>query len=142
MQEKDLTTLIIMSTHNAKAQFELGNYYHNHNKQDLANECYKKSADQGYAEAQYHLGYIFENQSGIEFSKLFLDPNKRYLVDLAQEYYKKAADQGFTEAQYRLGNLFEKQGKTELAREYYTKAAQKCFCAAFALAGLDCEAKK
>ena len=78
----------------------------------------QESAEKGYADAQCHLGYCYENGQGI--SK---DEQK------AVEWYKKAAEQGNPYAQYNLGNCYEYgQGVSkdeQKATEWYKKAAEQ-----------------
>ena len=59
-----------------------------------AAEWYKKSADQGYVQAQYSLGDVYEFGEGVQVNYV-----------LAQNWYKKAADQGYTHATDRLDKL-------------------------------------
>jgi TPR repeat protein len=53
---------------------------------------YQKAADQGYAGAQYDLGFMYVNGKGV------LKDDKQ-----AVYWYQKAADQGYAEAQSILG---------------------------------------
>ena len=59
-----------------------------------AAEWYKKSASQGYVQAQYSLGDAYEFGEGVQVNYI-----------LAQNWYKKAADQGYTHAADRLNKL-------------------------------------
>lgn len=52
-------------------------------------------ADQGVAEAQYYLGFCYENGMGIKKD-----------LEIAIQWYEKAAKQGFVEAMYRLGVIY------------------------------------
>lgn len=53
-------------------------------------------AENGYAEAQYYLGMMYDDGKGIG-----RDPA------LAAEWYRKAAEQGIAAAQYNLGAMYE-----------------------------------
>jgi hypothetical protein len=55
---------------------------------------YKKSASEGYVQAQYSLGDAYEFGEGVQVNYI-----------LAQNWYKKAADQGYTHAADRLNKL-------------------------------------
>ena len=56
-------------------------------------EWYRKSAEQGNADAQNNLGCMYQNGLGVE-----QDDAK------AMEWYQKAAEQGHTAAQSNLGS--------------------------------------
>jgi len=62
----------------------------------LAAQWFEKSADQGYADAQFALGLMYDAGIG-GLSNDF---------DKAMELYQKAADQGHPKAQYGLGNAY------------------------------------
>jgi uncharacterized protein len=53
---------------------------------------YKLSAEQGNADAQYNLGYCFDNGEGVEEDKVE-----------AVRWYKLSAEQGNADAQHNLG---------------------------------------
>ena len=79
-------------------------------------EWYKKSANQGYATAQYALGFAYEHGDGVP---------QDYSV--AYSWYKKAADQGHGMSLLRCGNFWAKgigvESKNGLAaNSYYAKA--------------------
>ncbi|MHB9147125.1 MAG: tetratricopeptide repeat protein [Candidatus Amoebophilus sp.] len=61
----------------------------------IAADIYQESANQGYAEAQNNLGWMYHNGLGL---------NKDYTQALA--WYQKAADQGYAEAQCNLGDMY------------------------------------
>ena len=63
-----------------------------HNK---ANEWYRRAADQGYAEAQSDLGYMYAQGKGVP-----QDYNE------AVGWYRKAAAQGYARAQSALGYAY------------------------------------
>ena len=59
-------------------------------------ECYQEAAEQGYAEAQYYLGFMYwYGRYGIPQS-----------TDEAVKWYLEAAEQGHIEAQYTLGQAY------------------------------------
>lgn len=59
---------------------------------------YRKAADQGYAPAQFNLGWMFESN--------YLSDSERDYAEAA-EWYRKAADQGFAPAQFNLGAMYD-----------------------------------
>jgi uncharacterized protein len=56
---------------------------------------YRKSAEQGYAMAQYALGYTYFSGEGIA-----LDYSE------AVRWYRKSSEQGYAKAQYALGYMY------------------------------------
>ena len=68
---------------------------------------YTFAADEGNAAAQYNLGVIYENGSGVA---------KQYKT--AVRWYTLAADQGYAAAQYNLGVIYE--NGSGVAQEYDT----------------------
>lgn len=56
----------------------------------------KSYAEQGYAEAQYYLGMMYDDGKGVE-----RDPIQ------AAEWYRRAAEQGIAAAQSNLGAMYE-----------------------------------
>jgi uncharacterized protein len=56
---------------------------------------YRKAADQGDADAQFNLGYMYANGQGVP---------QDYAA--AVSWYRKAADQGQAAAQYNLGVMY------------------------------------
>ena len=68
---------------------------------------YTFAADEGNAAAQYNLGVIYENGSGVA---------QQYKT--AVQWYTLAADQGYVEAQYNLGVIYE--NGSGVAQEYDT----------------------
>ena len=76
----------------ADAQYYLGNMYGQGKgvAKDVSTavEWYRKSADQGHAQAQCNLGVVYEHdRGGLPQSDA-----------LAEEWYRKAADQGYVDA--------------------------------------------
>ena len=68
---------------------------------------YTFAADEGNAAAQYNLGVIYENGSGVA---------QQYKT--AVQWYTLAADQGYVEAQYNLGVIYE--NGSGVAQQYDT----------------------
>jgi len=56
---------------------------------------FRKAAEQGYADAQYNLGHMYENGWGV-------DRNNSTVV----EWYRKGAEQGDAYAQFYLGHTY------------------------------------
>jgi hypothetical protein len=84
-----------------------------------AEKWYRKSANQGYAKAQFSLGNLYQNGAALpqNDSKAF-------------EWYEKAAKQGHAEAQCFLGTYYENGGKGVIkdfsqAVKWYRKAAMQ-----------------
>lgn len=89
-------------------------------RQDYARtaSCYRKTAEQGDAKAQYHLGVLYATGRGVP-------------PDYAQAvvWYLKAAERGDVDAQLNLGIIYANgQGVTQnytLAVAWYRKAAEQ-----------------
>ena len=84
-------------------------YYSSENYTEAFKYC-KKSAEEGIAEAQFNLGYMYQNGQGVkqDYFKAF-------------EWYQKAAEQGLAPAQYNLGVMYA-SGRG--VRQNYTKAKE------------------
>ena len=63
---------------------------------EKAIDWYTKSAEQGYAKAQYNLGWMYDNGRGVP------QDDKQ-----AVYWYTKSAEQGFAVAQYNLGWMYD-----------------------------------
>jgi TPR repeat protein len=79
---------------------------------------YRKAANQGYAEAQYGLGRMYDYGEGVRESD-----------NQAVKWYQKAADQGYAKAQSHLGLMYQ-SGKGvrkdyKQAVKWYQKAADQ-----------------
>ena len=90
--------------------------YYDKNDYKKAFDLYLESADQGYAPAQFDLGYMYFNGLGVSQDKV-----------KAVEWYTKSAAQGNASAQYNLGYIYEfglgvSHDKVK-AFEWYTKSA-------------------
>ena len=77
--------------------YALAQFYTQMNDYANALIYYEKAAEQGYAEAQYSLGYIYETGHIVEQS-----------YEKAMALYQKAADQGYVSAKMKLGELRRK----------------------------------
>ena len=88
-----------------------------------ARQWYEKAAAQGYAEAQYNLGVMYNNGKGVR---------QDYVK--ARKWYEKAAAQGVAEAQFNLGILYYNgRGVRQdyvKARQWYEKAAAQGYAPA------------
>ncbi|KAG0012455.1 hypothetical protein BGZ80_011734 [Entomortierella chlamydospora] len=103
----------------AKSQYNVGLMYDsgmavllNYSR---AIEWFGKSASEGYAPAQYHLGLKYQGVAQND--------------KIAVMWYREAADQGYAEAQYQLGRMYELgQGVAHdllTAAEWYRKASSQ-----------------
>lgn len=106
---------------NPRAQTELGLWYEDVKKDpDEAFKWYKAAAEQGYAYAQYLLGFHYYSHS------YGVDKSKRE----AAKWFRKAAEHEFSPAQFMLGEWymygFPPVKKNEkLAVRWYKKAAKQ-----------------
>jgi clan AA aspartic protease (TIGR02281 family) len=107
---------------NAKAQTILGSAYF-HGWHDIitpdygiAAKWYREAAQQGFGEAMYNLGVLYENGFGVPTS-----------IEESIKWYQKAADQGNAHAELALGDLYDHGPGVEqddvVAVNYYRKAA-------------------
>ena len=78
-------------------------------------QWYRKAAEQGFAQAQYNLGVMYENGRGVR---------QDYIQ--AVQWYRKAAEQGIAQAQYNLGLMYAKgegvRRDHKIAKEWFGKA--------------------
>ena len=81
-------------------------------------KCFQKVAEQGNADAQLYLGFMYEDGRGVK---------QDYFK--AVEWYQKAAEQGYADAQFFLSNMYYagKGVKQDYfkAVEWYQKAAEQ-----------------
>ncbi|SET30249.1 hypothetical protein SAMN05216326_11961 [Nitrosomonas marina] len=86
------------------------------NDAELAAGWFYRSAEQGYADAQFNLGLLYANGEGVERD-----------MQQAVELFKQAAEQGHVDAQNNLGAMYYVgEGVTrdeETAIEWFEKAA-------------------
>jgi TPR repeat protein len=119
-------------TGNAWAQWAEGRRQFFREKNNIAAvEWTRKAADQGFAAAQWTLGWMYGDGLGVA---------KNPSLDL--EWTRKAADQGFAAAQYHLGMRYHKgdfgvEKSPSLALEWWRQAAMQGFPAAQCALGLD-----
>jgi TPR repeat protein len=90
------TCIQILNLGNKQLQFEVADTLFKSEKFDLAVKWYTRAAEEGHAEAQFHLGRFFYNGTGVTQS-----------YEKAVYWYSKVADQGLAIAQYNLGCCFE-----------------------------------
>ena len=86
-------SLYILATekNDLKAQYELYKYYSEQGNQSGAMSWLQKSAEQGFAEAQYSLGVCYKNGDGVTKN-----------IAEAVKWYRKSAEQGHSEAKQQL----------------------------------------
>ena len=101
-------------------------FYKSKNYAEAA-KWYLKAAEQGFAQAQCSLGYMYAHGEGVKEDKVE-----------AIKWYRKAAEQGEDTAQWRLGNMYDsgsgvRQDKTEAAKWYRKSAEQGNLCGQFFL---------
>jgi uncharacterized protein DUF1566/Sel1 repeat-containing protein len=103
-------------------QYLLGKSYYDNYKEPRDNvkaaRCFRKAAEQGYAEAQYWLGKCYDDEIGFRYDK-----------DKKVKWYWKAAESGHPEAQYMMGECYRRgSGLNEdhnKAFQWYLKAAEQ-----------------
>ena len=61
-------------------------------------QWYRRAAKQGYDEAQYHLGFMYDTGKGVP----------EIGAQEAAQWYTRAADRGLAGAQYSLSQMYEK----------------------------------
>ena len=101
----------------ALAQYKKGASYYNAQNYTEAVKCFRIAANQGYADAQFWLGYCYYRGFGVEQEDIFAAP-----------WFEKAAKQGHAAAQYYYGVCCEYgfRGQTadkQKAFEWYKKSA-------------------
>lgn len=109
---------MISLAQSAEERNKKGDEYYNKKEYKQAIEWYQKAANQGYASAQYNLGFMYAMGYG-----------QKQDYAKALEWYQKAANQGYTLAQNDLGYMYENgHGVTRdcaKAVEWYQKAANQ-----------------
>lgn len=82
---------------------------------------WREAADQGDAEAQMHLGYLYEQGLGVERD-----------LEQAVSLYRRAAQAGLADAQYQLGLMYELgigvESDPDEAQAWYLRAVEQGFC--------------
>ena len=82
---------LAQNPNNAELQFYLATAYYLEENYTQAIEWHTKSANQGYAEAQYNLGTMYHNGRGVKQD-----------LNTAKQWLTKACENGYTKAcQYR-----------------------------------------
>ena len=98
--------------------YDKGDEYYDAKNYTEAAKWYRKAAEQGYADAQCDLGYLYDQGLGV---------TKNYTE--AVKWYRKAAEQGSKTAQCNLGYMYEEGlGVTRNyseAMKWYRKAADQ-----------------
>ena len=98
--------------------YSIGESYYKNEQFIEAVKWYRKAAEQGYAAAQYSLGFCYDFGKGVTRDE-----------QEAVKWYRKAADQGHITAQYNLGVSYDSgQGVTQNYKEavkWYRKAAEQ-----------------
>jgi hypothetical protein len=94
----------------AETLFNLGVVAYRTGDYAVALDNFQKSANQGNAQAQFALGYMYENGLG-------LDKNE----SIAVEWFQKSAEQGHIKAQNHLSLIHEKRANEQkkIALEYF-----------------------
>lgn len=72
---------------------------------------FEKAADEGFEEAQFHLGLMYWKGEGIQTN-----------MALGQNYIELSAKQGFANAQQSLGIIYETYRCREQAKKWLEKA--------------------
>ncbi|MGC8536625.1 MAG: tetratricopeptide repeat protein [Rhizomicrobium sp.] len=92
---RPLEASILSNSNDAEEQFQLGHTYYSKQAYQDAAFWFRRAADQGHAEAQLSLGFLYQIGRGVP-------------QDYAMDAYwlRKAADQGHAMAQYGLGVLY------------------------------------
>ena len=157
MEDKDSIPL-------EEKNFYLGRHFYQKRDYTNAFEWFEKAANQGFAEAQCSLGWMYENGEGIPqdgqkavkwYKKAVEQGDKKAAYNLgviygigklidkdatrAVRWFKEAAEKGLIEAAYNLGEMYERgddipMDKVE-AVKWYKKAADQGYArAAYSLA--------
>ena len=117
------TQIAIDGSSTAEQLNKEGDKFYDTKDYNSAVQCYRKAAEQGYASAQYNLGYCYRKGLGVT-----QDHTE------AVKWYRKAAVQGHVKAQCQLGYCYETgQGVTKdyhLAVRWYREAAEQGYATA------------
>ncbi len=104
----------------AETEWNFSNGMNYYNKEEYVEtaQWFRKAAEQGHAQAQYHLGRLYDSGKGV------IEDNQQ-----AVNWYRKAAEQGLAQAQYHLGRMYD-SGKgviedNQQAVNWYRKAAEQ-----------------
>ena len=116
--ERSISTSEFQAINGVQREFAIGEANYRLGKLVDAATWYRKAAEQGYAPAQYKLGFMYEKDLGV-------------IQDYPQAalWYRKAAEQGFTLAQFSMGIMYDiGQGVTQDYQQallWYAKAAER-----------------
>ena len=117
------TTSQVLPNAELEGMYNKGKKAYDNKKYKQAIKYFRKAAEQGYASAQYNLGYCYDNGKGVTIDS-----------DEAAKWYRKAAEQGHAEAQHELGHCYGygrgvEKNYTE-AVKWYKKAAEQGYAEA------------
>jgi len=87
-------------------------------------ECYLKAAEQGHAEAQYHVGICYKNGFGVSKDKAIAREQHRERNREAFQWYLKAAEQGHEFSQIVVGDYYKSGSNIAGVPQDYAKAAE------------------
>ncbi len=102
-----------------------------YNKEEYveAAQWFRKAAEQGHAQAQYHLGHMYDSGKGVT------EDNQQ-----AIQWYRKAVEQGLAQAQLQLGGMYQRgvgvSRDEQEALKWYRKAAEQGYAPAQDLLGM------
>jgi TPR repeat protein len=119
MKRKILILALALSSAVWAGDFEDGKVAYEQGNYSLAIDRFKKSANQGDAEAQFALGKMYAAGRGVTQN-----------ITEAVRLFKLAAHQGHIEAQYYIGGLAHTVQKYDDAIHWYTLAAKQGFAEA------------
>ena len=115
---------------NAGAEFAMGLRESSIDRFAAANSWYRRAADQGYAPAEYYLGYAYFSGHGVATNDV-----------TANFWYRRAADQGYPLAEYGLGYDdglgLGTAANMAAANQWFRKAARQGFVQAQFALGVD-----
>ncbi len=98
--------------------YSRGVSHYDNQEYEQAVEYFRKAAEQGHTDAQFYLGYCYENGQGVA---------QDYME--AVKWYKKAAEQGDADAQFNLGVCYDNgRGVAQDYKEavkWYREAAEQ-----------------
>lgn len=106
--------------HNSPDDYDC-DYSYDQNLMEKAVKCYRKAAEQGYADAQCKLGACYLSGEGVEEDK---EEAKRW-YHKGIEQYKLLAKQGDVQTQGKLGDIYDELEDYTEAVKWYKKAAEQ-----------------
>ena len=110
---------LIARSGDTRASFAAGQSAFESGEYDAAMDTWRQAAEDGSANAQYGMGYLYQKGLGL----------KQPRPDLALKWYEKAARQSHTDAMVALARLYQNAPpgvpkNLPAAREWYRQAAQ------------------